>query len=283
MINGTNLKMINQPKLSIITCTYNSESHLPEALESIQNQTFRDFEHIINDSFSTDSTLQIIADYIEKNKDNYPIKLIHSPARGVANALNNATQEATGEIIHYLHSDDYYYDEVSLEKVISYFDQNPDLVWLTGNFLVEIKGKVVVFPQTHLLNMNLETSLSCMNIISHENTFVKTQAVRDYGGFDEAANYCVEYRLWLRLIKDYQPLIVNDEFTVFVINKGSTSTGNVFKFMKALSRGFRSQRKEKVLPVIGHYEDKKIFGFYQKLIQFMRAVERFFGFAKRTG
>jgi glycosyltransferase len=274
---------MNKPKLSIITCTFNSETHLPKALASIERQNFQDFEHIINDSFSSDSTPQIIAGYIAKNKGRYPIKLIHSPARGVANALNVATQEASGGIVHYLHSDDYYYEKDSLEKVIAYFDQNPNLVWLTGNFLVEIKGKIVVFPQTHLLNMNLEKSLSCMNIISHENTFVRRQAVLDYGGFDEAANYCVEYRLWLRLIKDHQPLIVNDEFTVFVINKGSTSTGNVFKFMKALSRGFRSQRKEKVLPMIGYYEEKKIFSFYQKLIQFMRWVERLFRFAKRPG
>jgi glycosyltransferase involved in cell wall biosynthesis len=275
--------METQPKLSIITCTYNSEVHLPKALASIEQQTFRDFEHVINDSYSSDATLQIIEDYIQRNKGAYPIRVIQSPACGVANALNVATQEARGEFIHFLHSDDYYYEKDSLKDAMSYFEQNPDLVWLTGNFLIDIQGKLVVLPQTHLLNIHLEKSLSCMNIISHENTFVKTQAVRDYGGFDEAKNFVVEYRLWLRLIKDHQPLIVNDEFTVFIINRGSTSTGSPFKLFKAVLRAFHSQRKEKVIPMIGYYQEKKVFAFYKKLARFMQEVARLFGFGKRLG
>ncbi len=97
-----------KPKLSIITCTHNSEKFLTTALASIEMQTFRDFEHIINDSYSTDSTSQIIADYIQRHAGEYPIKLIQTPAQGVANALNMATREANGEIVHYLHSDDNY-------------------------------------------------------------------------------------------------------------------------------------------------------------------------------
>jgi len=275
--------MTKQPKLSIITCTYNSEKYLPKALASIERQTFRDFEHIINDSYSSDSTLQIIDDYIRRNGAFYPIRVIQSPPQGVANALNVAAKEASGEVIHFLHSDDYYYEKDSLKKAMSYFIDNPDLVWLTGNFLVDIQGKLVVLPQTHLLNLDLEKSLSCMNIISHENTFVKTQAVLNYGGFDEAKNYVVEYRLWLRLIKDHQPLIVNDEFTVFIINRGSTSTGSPYKLLKAVLRAFRSQRKEKVFPMVGYYEEKKIFNFYKLLIQFMQEVVKFFGLAKRPG
>ena len=60
-----------------------------------------------------------------------------------------------------------------------------------------------------------------MNIISHENTFVKTNAVRKFGGFDEANDSVVEYRLLLKLINEHAPLIVNDEFTAFIIHKGS--------------------------------------------------------------
>lgn len=257
--------------ISIITCTFNSEKYLKNALQSVENQTYQGIEHIINDAYSTDSTLEIIQDYIERNKNRYVIKLIQSDPRGVGNALNVATREATGEVVHYLHSDDYYKDQNSLEKVVEIFNKHPDLVWLTGNFLIELAGRKIVLPQTLLLRRNPEVALSVMNIISHENTFMKREYVQSYGEFNEGKNEVVEYSLWLNLIKDVKPLVINDEYTVFVIHKGSTSTGSVLKFAKALIRAFRTQRKEKVFPLIGYYADKP---FYLRTKSILKKVAK---------
>jgi glycosyltransferase len=253
------MKTLNSQKVSIVTCTFNSEKFLQKALESIENQTYTNIEHIINDSYSTDGTLGIIQGYIDRNKDRYDITFFQSEPKGVGNALNTATEFATGDIIHYLHSDDYYIDDRAVERAVIHFKENPDLIWLTGNFVVEVKGKQIILPQTHILQPNLEIALSIMNFISHENTFMRTEAVQNYGGFNETKTDVVEYSLWLKLLKDHQPLIVNDEFCVFIIHKGSTSTGNVFKFIKALRRAYNTQRKEHILPIIGYYQDKNYF------------------------
>lgn len=260
------------PKITVVTCTYNSEKFLNKALRSIEIQTYKNIEHIINDSYSTDKTLEIIKKYIARNKKKYKIKLIKSPANGVAKALNTATKYATGDVIHYLHSDDYYYENNSLEKIAEQFFQDRDLVWMTGNFLVEIKGKIIIIPHTPLLKLNPERALSVMNVIHHENTFVKTEAVRKYGGFNEEKGLVVEYGLWLNLIKEHKPLIVNDQFTVFIIHKGSTSTGSLYKFSKAVMRAFRTQRKEKVIPFIGRYEDKKAYGQFLKIVSSVKKL-----------
>ena len=272
------MKKYSYPLISIITCTFNSEKYLEKALESVQKQTYKNIEHIINDSYSTDKTLEIIKKYIEQNKKEYSIKFIQSQPNGVANALNVATKEATGDIVHYLHSDDYYYKKESLEKAASYFIKNPNLVWLTGNFLVEVKGKIIAIPQTHLLRINPEKALSGMNIISHENTFMRREVVQLYGGFNEDKNYVVEYNLWLKLIKICKPLIVNDEFTVFIIHKGSTSTGSLIKFSKAVLRAFNTQRKEKIFPLIGYYEDKDFYKQYKKIIERVKEFRSLFDF-----
>ncbi len=253
-------------KISIITCTCNSQKYLQKALASIESQTFSNIEHIINDSYSTDGTLEIIREYISRNRSRYEIKLIKSEPKGIGNALNTATEIATGEIIHYLHSDDYYLDEYALERAIMHFVENPNLVWLTGNFVVELRGRKVTIPQTHILQPNLEIALSVMNFISHENTFMKTGAVQNYGGFMENNTDPVEYTLWLKLLKDHQPLIVNDEFTAFIIHKGSTSTGNVFKLLRAMGRAFHTQRNERIFPILGYYSEKSYF----KYIEFIR-------------
>ena len=253
--------------ISIITCTYNSEKYLRNALQSIENQTYQEIEHIINDAYSTDSTLEIIQEYMERNKNRYAIKFIQSEPKGVGNALNVATREATGEVIHYLHSDDYYKDQTSLEKVAEIYSKHPDLVWLTGNFLIELAGRQIVLPQTLLLRRNPEVALSVMNIISHENTFMKTEYVQSYGEFNEGKNEVVEYSLWLNLIKDIKPVVIDDEFTVFVIHKGSTSTGSVLKFAKAVMRAFRTQRKEKVFPLIGYYAENRVYIWTKLLLR----------------
>lgn len=263
----------NSPRISIITCTYNSEKFLKLALESIEQQTYQNIEHIINDSYSTDSSLAIIEDYIERNKDKYTIKVIHSSPKGVGNALNVATKVATGDLIHYLHSDDYYLDRHSLEKVALKFSARPNLVWMTGNFLVEIKGKQFTIPQTPLLRLNPKMALSIMNFISHENTFMRREAIETYGGFNETKEDVVEYSLWLHLIREHDPLIVNDEYTAFIIHKGSTSTGNIFKFFKAVFRAFHTQTREKVFPFFGYYGDSRI---YHSIKQLIRKITRIF-------
>lgn len=258
--------------ISIVTCTFNSEKYLKNALKSIESQTYQPIEHIINDAYSTDLTLEIIQEYIERNKNRYRIKFIQSEPKGVGNALNVATKEATGEIIHYLHSDDYYLCQDSLEKVAEIFNNSPNLVWLTGNFLIELAGKKLVIPQTHLLRVNPEKALSIMNFISHENTFVRRGFVEKYGGFNEGKDEVVEYSLWLKLIKEFKPFIVDDEFTVFTIHKGSTSTGSFSKFFKAVMRAFHTQRKEKVFPVIGYYAEKR---FYTRWKLLMKKTTKF--------
>ncbi|RLE00589.1 MAG: hypothetical protein DRJ13_08260, partial [Bacteroidetes bacterium] len=266
------MKTNNYPLISIITCTFNSEKYLKKALESVQNQTYKNIEHIINDSYSTDKTLEIIKKYIELNKNEYSIKFIQSQPKGVANALNVATSEATGDVVHFLHSDDYYYKKDSLEKAASYFMKNPNLIWLTGNFLVEIKRFKIAIPLTHLLRINPEKALSVMNIISHENTFMSREAIQLYGGFNEDKNFVVEYSLWLKLMRDCKPLIVNDEFTVFIIHKGSTSTGSLLKFSKAIQRAFKTQRKERVFPLIGYYEDNNIYCQIKRITNMLRGA-----------
>ena len=112
-----------------------------------------------------------------------------------------------------------------------------------------------------------------MNIISHENTFMRREAIETYGGFNETKEDVVEYSLWLHLIREHDPLIVNDEYTAFIIHKGSTSTGNIFKFFKAVLRAFHTQTREKIFPFYGYYGDSRI---YLTIKQLIRKTTRFF-------
>jgi len=269
------------PLISVVTCTYNSDTFLEKSLLSVETQSYRHIEHVINDSFSTDRTMPIIEKYIMRNQKKYPIILIQTDPLGIGNALNRATEVAGGEIIHYLHSDDYYICPDSLAKAASYFSNHPNLTWLTGNFLVENKGRQIIIPHSHLLKFIPATAISITNFIHHENTFVKREAILQYGGFCEDKTMNVEYRLWLRMIQDHKPLVVNDQFAVFIIHNKSTSTGNLIQFSKALLRGCNTLRREKVLPLIGYYENVRVLSNTINYLQ--HSIQTIYFYLRRLG
>ena len=97
-------------KLSIITCTYNSEKYLSHCIDSIIKQNIEPnyFEHIFVDGESTDRTIKIIQKY-QSDYPSYNIRVISSKPRWVYNAMNIGTREASWEYIYLLNSDDYIY------------------------------------------------------------------------------------------------------------------------------------------------------------------------------
>ena len=91
-------------KISIITPTFNSEKYLERCIKSIQSQDYNNIEHIIIDGDSTDETRNIIKKY-QNNKT----ILISEKDDGIWDAMNKGLKIASGDIVGFLNSDDYYY------------------------------------------------------------------------------------------------------------------------------------------------------------------------------
>ena len=99
-------------KISIITATYNNEKTIEQAILSVLAQTYKDIEYIIIDGNSMDSTLQIV------NKYRGQIAQIISEAdKGMYDALNKGIMKASGDVIGFLHADDFYPENTIIEKV----------------------------------------------------------------------------------------------------------------------------------------------------------------------
>lgn len=118
---------VNKPRFTIIICSYNIESYISRAIESVLHQTFKDFEVIVSDDCSTDKTLEIIKEYREqltiiKTKDN----------TGTAGGTRNiGLDRAKGEYIIFLDGDDTLYDENVLQKIDQVIGKDtPDIVYL---------------------------------------------------------------------------------------------------------------------------------------------------------
>lgn len=121
-----NLNSNKNPKITIITVVKNNEKYLEENIKSLINQTYQNYEHIIVDGLSSDKTMDIIKRY--KNKIH---KIISERDNGLYDAINKGIQNASGDIIGILNSDDYFYKD-ALNIVRKYFETFPDIDFLFG-------------------------------------------------------------------------------------------------------------------------------------------------------
>ena len=93
-------------KISIITATYNSGSTLRDTIESVLRQTYPDIEYIVVDGASKDGTLDIVREY--EPMFGGRMRWVSEPDRGIYDALNKGIVMATGEVVGFLHSDDFF-------------------------------------------------------------------------------------------------------------------------------------------------------------------------------
>ena len=110
-------------KISIITISYNSENSILQTLQSVKNQSFKDYEYLLIDGGSKDETLTIA------KKQYHIFKIVSEPDNGIYDAINKGIKNSTGEIIGFLNSDDSFYDENSLQHIYNAFDDNIDCVF----------------------------------------------------------------------------------------------------------------------------------------------------------
>ena len=97
---------MEQTMFSIVVPVYNVQAYLPECIDSLLNQSFRDFEILIIDDKSTDSSLEIAQKYADAHTD--CIRLLpHAVNKGLGGARNTGIEAATGEYILFIDSDDY--------------------------------------------------------------------------------------------------------------------------------------------------------------------------------
>ena len=109
------------PKITVVMPVYNGEKYLDTAIKSILNQTFTNFEFVIVDDASTDSSARIINSYKDKR-----IKLIQNNVNlGIPTTRNKCLQESSGEYIAVLDCDDYAYPS-RLAEQFEFMENNPD-------------------------------------------------------------------------------------------------------------------------------------------------------------
>ena len=190
--------MLNKPRISVIMSAYNGERYLREAIDSILNQTFIDFEFLIVNDGSTDSSLKIIQSY-----DDQRIQVINNEKNiGATKSLNKAIREARGEYIARQDADD-----VSLpsrfEEQIKYFEKHPEVALLgTSTYSIDKNGNTI--GKRVALSKPTMKDLLKRNCFSHGSVMFNKGVISKLGDYNELIKYSQDYELWLRIAKYYE-------------------------------------------------------------------------------
>ncbi len=128
------------PVVSVIMSVYNGERFLKEAIESILQQSFQDFEFLIMDDGATDSTPHILAHFAQQDQR---IRLFHQQNRGLTASLNTLIRKTRARYIARMDADDISLPE-RLKSEVEYLDKNPDVgLVATGKWNIDAEGHVI--------------------------------------------------------------------------------------------------------------------------------------------
>lgn len=183
-------------KVSVVMCCYNSERYIKETIDSVLNQTFTDFEFIIWNDGSTDSTEDIILSY-KDNRINY----FKDENKGEGKAANLACQHVTSDYIARIDSDDLWLP-TKLEEQYRYMEMHPEIVLSSfPMILIDADSKYIkhTFPITKLSYINEHFTES--NTICHSGSMYRTSAYRKVGGYS-GVRFFQDYLLF-RQLSDY--------------------------------------------------------------------------------
>lgn len=186
-----------QPMISVLMPCFNGVRWIAEAIESVLNQTFGAFELIIVDGGSSDGSIALIKEYIERDAR---VILLDRPGLGLAASLNLGIDLARGQWIARLDADDVSEPE-RLALQLEASSKNPKLVFL-GTGLTEIdehgtQGKAFLYPEQ---NARLLNNLVCFKRFPpHSSAFYRTTIVKKAGGYRTEIKRAEDLDLWLRL------------------------------------------------------------------------------------
>ena len=205
------------PRISVVMSVYNGEKYLSEAIKSILNQIYKDFEFIIIDDGSTDSSRAIITSF----KDDRIKPLINERNIGLTKSLNKGLFYADGEFIARQDADDISLPE-RLELQIQCLDRHPEVAVLgTSYYVIDKDGKII---EERKPAPNPMSTLITGNRLTHGSVMFRHSVMEELGKYDECHfKYAQDYEYWLRISKHYQ--IKNLEQSLYKLRVHSNTIG----------------------------------------------------------
>jgi len=188
------------PKVSVLLPTYNGAKFIAVSIESVLSQSFRDFELMVIDDGSTDTTAEIVKKF--SDKDERVVFISNESNLGIQKTLNRGLQIAKGEYIARIDDDDQWSETGKLESQVKFLDADSDYMLVgTGVIVVDENRKELFRFLEPGSDEDIRNRILFKSCFMHSAVLFRKDAVLKLGGYseDESVRHVEDYELWLRL------------------------------------------------------------------------------------
>lgn len=191
---GCGGEAVTSPKVSVILSVHDGEAYLDQAVSSVFQQTFTDFEFVVVDDGSTDRTPEVLASVRDPR-----LVVISQPHAGLTVSLNRAIRQSRGELIARMDADDAARPE-RFARQVAYLDAHSEVGLLgTGSEEITPSGEVVATVVPPATDSEIRQVLIRRNPFVHSSIMARRELIERAGGYDERLPVAQDYDLWMRV------------------------------------------------------------------------------------
>ena len=179
-MENTSQESITTPRVSILMLTYNRAHYLPESIRSVIEQSYRDWELIIIDDGSTDSTPEAVALF----SDPRITYVRHRENAGLFARRTESLTRARSEYVAVIDSDDVWHDCTKLQKQVGFMDSNPDHA-LVGTFIkrIDLIGNPLGTTEYYTDDSDIRAHILIHNQFTHSSVLMRTSMLKKTKGY----------------------------------------------------------------------------------------------------
>jgi len=234
--------------VSIITPSFNQASFLEQTLRSVLEQDYPSIEYIVIDGASTDGSVDIIKKYAGRgvvtppNGDvtanagerTSPLRLnrkidfwVSEKDNGQADAINKGLARATGDIVAWLNSDDFYFPG-AIASSVKAFESYPDAGMVYGDTVaVDEMGEFIHFPKYAQLSLE---DLLTFNIIGQPAVFMHRDVLLKAGFLDPSFHFLLDHQLWIRMASFAPMIYIHERWAAGRFHESAKNIAHAAKF-----------------------------------------------------
>tara|TARA_A100001011_G_C14289605_1_gene835522 strand:+ start:749 stop:1615 length:867 start_codon:yes stop_codon:yes gene_type:complete len=224
------------PLVSVLINCFNEQKYIKKSIQSIIDQTYKNWELIIWDDKSSDNTLKIVKSFQDKR-----IKIFTNDKHlGLGPSRIKAQEKISGEFVAILDADDFS-EKDRLERQIKIFKMNKNVSIVCSWVKLIDENDRVIGKNTFTDNyFNLKETLSYKNIIPHPSVMYKTDSAKRSGWYNDSLEYAQDYDLSIKLLHKEEGHVIKDFLTSVRIRKNSMT----------LSKNLRELRIKEVIIIL---------------------------------
>lgn len=208
------------PLVSVIIPTYNHAKYVCRAINSVLEQTYKNYEIIVVDDGSTDDTREVLEPYMDK------IKYIYQENKGLAASRNTGIRAAKGDCLQFLDADDIILPQ-GLDIQVKFLKTHPDVdVVACRNRRVDAAGRLLLEQRRYVKKRIMFKDLVLTNRFAVNGLLLRRKCFTSAGFFDESLKSCEDWDMWLRIAAQNHRFLAHNHVLAQCYHYPSTMSQN---------------------------------------------------------